>query len=59
MSYCEPPRIESIIVWYRTYDRTAMKLGLQDIITDKQVDFTEMERHFRGEIEEIIRRTVE
>ena len=43
----------------RTYDRVALKLGLQDIITDKPVDFAEIERHFKGEIEKIIKRTVD
>jgi len=52
--YCSPGQIESIVVWYRTYDRTAMKLGLLDIITDKRVDFHDMEKHFKGEIEQII-----
>jgi hypothetical protein len=59
LAYCSQPQIESIIVWYRTYDRTQMKLGLQDIITDKKVPFQEMERHFKTEIEEIIKREIE
>jgi len=52
--YCDLARIESIVVWYRTYKRMDMKLGLSDIHTDKRIDFQEMERHFRHEIERII-----
>ena len=54
VEYCDPAQIESIVVWYRTYDRVAIKLGLLDIITDKKVDFQEMERHFRYEIDQMI-----
>jgi len=59
LRYCSFPQIESIIVWYRTYDRSFMKLGLKDIMTDKKVGFQEIERHFRLEIENIIKRTIE
>jgi predicted nucleotidyltransferase component of viral defense system len=54
VTYCDPAQIESIVVWYRTFDRMEIKLGLQDIITDKAVDFQVMERYFRSEIERII-----
>ena len=54
VEYCDPVQIESIVVWYRTYDRIGIKLGLLDIITDKKVDFQEMERHFRSEIDQMI-----
>ncbi|MBP6920761.1 MAG: nucleotidyl transferase AbiEii/AbiGii toxin family protein [Candidatus Omnitrophica bacterium] len=59
LEHCSDPQIESIVVWYRTYDRSAMKLGLHDIITDKKVEFQEIERHFRSEVEEIVKRTIE
>ncbi|MFH0764565.1 MAG: nucleotidyl transferase AbiEii/AbiGii toxin family protein [Candidatus Omnitrophota bacterium] len=52
--YCIPGQIESIVVWYRTYDRMAIKLGLLDINTDKKINFREMERHFRYEIGQMI-----
>lgn len=50
MGHCYPAQIESIVVWYRTYDRMAIKTGLLEIATDKKIDFQQMERHFRGEI---------
>lgn len=52
--YCQQPQKESIIIWFRTYDRLEMKLGLTEIITDKNVLFQEMERHFKDEVERII-----
>jgi predicted nucleotidyltransferase component of viral defense system len=54
IKYCIPGQVESIVVWYRTYNRTAMKLALMDIITDKNIDFQKMERHFRDEIERMV-----
>ena len=54
LKYCDPTRVESIVVWYRTFNRTAIKSVLQDISTDKKVEFQEMERYFRNEIDEMI-----
>lgn len=52
--YCQQPQKESMIIWYRTYDRLEMKTGLLEIITDKEVSFSEMEQHFKEEINKII-----
>lgn len=52
--YCGYPQKESIIIWFRTYDRLEMKAGLLEIITNKKVAFPEMERHFRDEVKKII-----
>lgn len=52
--YCQQPQKESIIIWFRTYDRFEMKTGLLEIITNKKVTFQEMELHFREETEKII-----
>lgn len=52
--YCRQPQKESIIIWFRTYDRLEMKSGLTEIITDKNVPYQEMERHFKSEVERII-----
>jgi len=56
--YCDEMQVESIVVWYRTYDRMAMKLGLRDIITDKKYEYQEMERYFKGEVEELVRKGI-
>ena len=52
--YCQQVQKESIIIWFRTYKRLEMKIGLTEIITDKNVSFPEMERHFKDEVERII-----
>lgn len=52
--YCQQPQKESIIVWFRTYNRLEIKLGLKEIITDKEVSFLEMEKHFKDEVNKII-----
>jgi hypothetical protein len=56
--YCDLPQIESIVVWYRTYNRMFIKLELNEIITDKSFAFTDMERHFRHEIEELVKKEI-
>ncbi|MBI5144313.1 MAG: nucleotidyl transferase AbiEii/AbiGii toxin family protein [Candidatus Omnitrophica bacterium] len=58
VKYCGAAQIESIIVWYRTYDRLSIKLGLNDIMTDKRFDYQEMERYFRREVEEIVKKEI-
>lgn len=52
--YCQQPQKESIIVWFRSYDRLEMKLGLNEIRTNKEVPFIKMEHHFNDEIEKIV-----
>lgn len=52
--YCQQPQKESIIIWFRTYKRLEMKIGLTEIITNKNVSFLDMEQHFKGEVEKII-----
>jgi hypothetical protein len=55
LEYCSKIQIESIIVWYNKYNREEIKLSLNDIRTDKKVVFQEMERHFKLEIEQIVK----
>ena len=45
---------ESLVVWYRTYNRLGIKLGLKDLITDKEIDYQQMERHFKKEIDKLL-----
>jgi len=57
--YCSEAQRESIVVWYRTYDRVSIKLGLNDIVTDKEIDYRTIEKHFKNEIEQIIKAGME
>lgn len=55
LEYCNQTQMEAVIIWYRRYNREEIKLALNDIMTDKRIDFQEMERHFKLEIEEMVR----
>jgi len=52
--HCKQTEKESIIVWYRRYDRMMIKVGLLDIITPHNPDYREMDKHFKKEIDKII-----
>lgn len=52
--YCQQSQKESVIIWFRTFHRLEMKAGLLEIITDKKVEFPEIERHFKDELDKII-----
>lgn len=45
---------EKIIVWYNSYNRQDMKLGIAELIIKKEVDFYEIEKHFKAEIKKFI-----
>ena len=45
---------EGLIRWFRSYDRLAMKTGLLDIKTKTPIDYKIAEKHFKGEIDEIL-----
>ena len=49
-----PTEKEKIIVWYNSYIRQDMKLGLTELIIKKKTDFYEIEKHFKAEIKKII-----
>lgn len=52
--YC-PDEKEKIIIWHHSYQRKEMKLGISELITNKEVDFHNIERHFRLEIRDMIK----
>lgn len=52
--YCDATEKENLVTWYRSFDRQEMKLGLNEINTDKEIDFREVDRHFRIEIEKLL-----
>lgn len=53
--YCTDTQQESIVIWFKTYSRLEIKSGLADIITNKKIDFYDTEKHFKNEIEQLIR----
>lgn len=53
-SYCDDVKIESLIYWFRTYDRMEMKIGLLELKTKILVDYRDIEQHFKKEIDKLI-----
>lgn len=56
--YCTLDEQESIVRWYRTYDRFSMKTGMLDIITEQKIDYNIMEQHFASQANSLIEEMV-
>ncbi len=52
--YCDQPRKEGIIRWFRKFDRLEMKADLADIRTKEKIEFRDMDRHFKVEVDKIL-----
>ncbi|MDP3791783.1 MAG: nucleotidyl transferase AbiEii/AbiGii toxin family protein [Candidatus Omnitrophota bacterium] len=59
LEHCSYPQRESLSVWYRTYSRSSMQMGVLDIVTDKNISFKDMDNHFKREIEQMVRKEFE
>lgn len=46
---------EAVINWFRKYDRMNIKVGIQELAAKKEVDYQTMEKHFKKEIDDILR----
>lgn len=57
--YCNQLLREAIIRWFRTYSRMDMKTGLLELRLKKNIDYGEIERHFKKEINRVIEKEVE
>ncbi len=57
--FCTAVMKEGLVLWYRSYDRNTIKGDLLDIITQQRIDYREIERHFRDEIERIVKAEIE
>lgn len=58
IKYCDSIRKEGLITWFRTFDRMQMKTGLLDLVSDNKKDYSTMERHFKEEIDSLIRKEI-
>lgn len=58
--HCSSSEREALVHWYRTYDRMNIKSGLLDleIGRKKLVDFREIEKHFKKEIDKLLEREI-
>jgi len=52
--HCGAAEKENLVTWYRSFDRQEMRLGLREIRTDKEIDFREIDRHFKTEVEKML-----
>lgn len=58
--HCGPVQHEALIYWYRTFDRMNIKTGLLDLkaTSKKPVDFGEIDKHFKKEIDRLIEKEI-
>lgn len=52
--YCNMTMQESLIRWFRIYSRTDIKMGLLELKTKNKIDYRDMERHFKKEIDRLL-----
>ncbi len=57
--YCNRLVRESMIRWFRTYNRMDMKTGLLELKLNKDIDYAVIERHFKKEINKMLDKEVE
>jgi hypothetical protein len=57
--YCKPILREGLVRWFRTYSRLDMKTGFMELELRKAVDYNDIERHFKKEINRLIEQEVE
>lgn len=56
--YCDITMQESLIRWFRTYSRMDIKTGLSDLNIKNRIDYKEMEKHFKREIDYLLERQI-
>lgn len=52
--YCNATIKEGLIRWFRTFDRMAMMDGILTLDINKKIDYKELEKHFKKEIDKIV-----
>ncbi len=45
---------EGLIRWYHTFDRMTIKTGLLDLVTEKTIDFRQIDQHLAKEIDALL-----
>lgn len=58
-TYCQNAVKEGVVRWYRTYDRTDMKIDLLGLAAKTNPDFRLMENHFKMEIDKLLKNLIE
>lgn len=52
--YCNATIKEGLIRWFRTFDRMAIIDGILTLDINKKIDYKELEKHFKKEIDKIV-----
>jgi len=52
-------QIPAILQWYHSLSKSEMDLGLGDIVTTRPLEFTEISRHFKKEVEALMKEITE
>jgi len=50
---------EALVRWFRTYSRMDIKTGLLELNLKKNIDYADLERHFKKEVDKILEKEVE
>ncbi len=56
--YCNMTMQESLIRWFRIYSRMDIKMGLLELKTKNKIDYQDMERHFKKEIDCLLEKQI-
>lgn len=59
LKYGTPIIRELLVRWFHSYGRFEMKAGLKDLELKKDINYSDIERHFKQEIEKILEEEVE
>jgi hypothetical protein len=52
--YCSQLIRESLVRWFNTYDRLEMKSGLLELNLSKAVEYKDIDRHFKKEVDKML-----
>lgn len=52
--YCDQPQKTAIIRWFRTFDRTQMKIDLSEVKAKEKLEFGDIDRYLNEEIKKIL-----
>jgi hypothetical protein len=56
--YCDAIRKELLMRWFNTYDRFRLKTEILDLKLKRKLDFRDLERYFKKEIDRLIEKEV-
>jgi predicted nucleotidyltransferase component of viral defense system len=56
--YCDAAMQESLIRWLRSYSRLDIQAGLLELRIKKRIDYKDMERHFKKEIDYLLEKQI-